>query len=204
MKNWMDERFEQSDEAFHFMFSAFGFTHRKTETGIPMSYHSAAVYKVLKDYGCDETTCIAGILHDVAEDTPYTIKDLRKRFGDKVADIVDEVSENKDLEWEPRKENAVQTIKKASNEAKMVECADKINNLETLYSSYEIEGDNVFSHFKRGRDKQAWYYTEMFKSIGENVDLKKCLPLASMLDRYQKALELAQKTMFQQKDNERD
>lgn len=108
---------------------------RKTDN-VLMIFHPFTVGMILKDADMSEDCVIAGILHDVVEDTKYTINIIKKEFGDNVAKIVEEVTEDKALPWEERKEKAINKIKTASFEGKMVECADKINNLETLYDLY--------------------------------------------------------------------
>ena len=137
---------------------------RKTDN-VLMIFHPFTVGMILKDADMSEDCVIAGILHDVVEDTKYTINNIKKEFGDNVAKIVEEVTEDKSLPWEERKEKAINKIKTASFEGKMVECADKINNLETLYDLYLEKGDEVWKSFNRPYEKQKWYYTEMYKAV---------------------------------------
>ena len=52
----------------------------------------------------------------------------------------------------------------------MVECADKINNLETLYDLIEEKGEEVWKSFNKPYTEQKWYYTEMYNAVIENVE----------------------------------
>ena len=66
---------------------------------------------MLKNANMSEDCVIAGILHDVVEDTKYTLNDIKKEYGDNVAKIVEEVTEDKSLPWEERKQKAMNKIK---------------------------------------------------------------------------------------------
>ena len=52
----------------------------------------------------------------------------------------------------------------------MVECADKINNLESLYDLLEEKGEDVWKSFNKPYQEQRWYYTEMYKAVIQNVE----------------------------------
>ena len=118
----------------------------------------------------NEETVIAGILHDVVEDTKYEIEDIENTFGEQVGKIVEEVTENKALEWKQRKIEAIEKVRNASYEGKMVECTDKINNLESLYDLLVEKGDEVWKSFNKPYSEQKWYYTEMYKATVENIE----------------------------------
>lgn len=62
------------------------------KTGEPYIVHPLAVQKILTDWGMDEDTIIAGILHDTVEDTNLTLEDIKKEFGESVAFLVDGVT----------------------------------------------------------------------------------------------------------------
>ena len=132
---------------------------RRKSDNVLMIFHPYTVGMILKNNDMCENAVIAGILHDIIEDTKYTYKDIQEIFGEEVAKIVYEVSENKSLEWEKRKKEAMDKIKNASFEGKMVECADKINNLETLSDLLDEKGKEVWKVFNRPYQKQKWYYT---------------------------------------------
>ena len=62
------------------------------KTGEPYIVHPMAVKKILEEWGMDEDTIIAGVLHDTVEDTSVTLDDIRKEFGESVAFLVDGVT----------------------------------------------------------------------------------------------------------------
>ena len=143
---------------------------RKTEN-IDMIFHPMTVGYILKDNNMTEECVIAGLLHDVIEYTKYTRDDVVTEFGIDVYKIIEEVSEDKKIKnWKERKKLAIEKIRQASFDGKMVECADKIHNLETLYDIYLNEGESVWNNFNSTKDDQKWYYTQMYEAVIEGID----------------------------------
>ena len=144
---------------------------RKSEPDKPMIMHPISVGNLLEDYGYDDEIIAAGYLHDVVEDTKYTIEDIQNEFGEKVANLVMGASEpNKTLSWEERKEHTIKETKTLPLANKLVICADKINNLEDMMLKFEKNGAKDFSTFKRGEEQQKWYFTNVYESIIYNED----------------------------------
>lgn len=144
---------------------------RKNEPDKPMVMHPLSVGMLLESYGYDDYVVAAGYLHDVVEDTNYTIEDIEENFGSRVASLVKGASEpDKSLSWEERKKHTIEETKTLPLENKLVICADKINNLEDLMIKFQKNGKRDFSAFKRGEDKQKWYYTNVYNSLIYNED----------------------------------
>ena len=158
---------------------------RKSEPDKPMIIHPISVGMLLEEYGYDEAVVAAGYLHDVVEDTKYTIEDIKKEFGDEVANLVMGASEpDKSLSWEERKAHTIEETKKLPLKNKLVICADKINNLEDLMLKFQKSGKRDFSAFKRGEEQQKWYYTSVYESLiyGEDENLPIFKRLKNVLD----------------------
>ena len=84
---------------------------RKNEKDKPMIMHPFMVADILKEYDFDDNVISAGYLHDVVEDTPYTIDDIKKEFGDDIADLVmGDTEPDKSLSWKERKQYTIDTI----------------------------------------------------------------------------------------------
>ena len=144
---------------------------RKSEPDKPMVMHPIGVGDLLESYGYDDNVVAAGYLHDVVEDTNFTIEDINKYFGSEIAFLVMGASEpDKSLSWEERKKHTIEETKRLPLRNKLVICADKINNLEDLYLKFEKTGIRDFSSFKRGEESQRWYYTEVYRSLIYNED----------------------------------
>ncbi len=158
---------------------------RKSEPDKPMIIHPISVAMLLEEYGFDESVVAAGYLHDVVEDTKYTIEDIKNEFGEDVANLVMDASElDKSLSWEERKKHTIEKTKALSLRNKLVICADKINNLEDLMIKFQKSGKRDFSAFKRGEEQQKWYYTSMYESLvfGEDENLPIFKRLKNVLD----------------------
>ena len=54
-------------------------------------------------------------------------------------------------------------------DGKLVECADKISNLESLYNLYQEEGKEVWKSFNKPKEEQKWYYTNMYQAVLMNT-----------------------------------
>lgn len=144
---------------------------RKNEPEKPMVIHPLNVGKILEDYGYDDDIVIAGFLHDVIEDTKYTYEDIENIFGKSIASLVMGASESdKSLSWEERKKETIEKTKKLPLKNKVIICADKIDNLEDLALKFQRTQERDFSLFKRGEEKQKWYYNEVYKSLIYNED----------------------------------
>ena len=174
---------------------------RKSEPDKPMIIHPISVGMLLEEYGCDEQVIAAGYLHDVVEDTKYTIDDIKNEFGNDIANLVMGASEpDKSLPWEERKQHTIEETKKLPLRNKLVICADKINNLEDLFLKFEKNDARDFSAFKRGEELQKWYYTSIYESLifGEDKDLPIFVRLKDILDKvfYQKEDLFLRDTIF--------
>ncbi|HCC06778.1 MAG TPA: phosphohydrolase [Clostridiales bacterium] len=162
--------FTKIEQAIYFATKAHEGQKRKTRF-VDYIAHSFSVGMILKDFGCRGEVVIAGVLHDVVEDTLYTIDDIAKMFGDEVARLVWNASESdKSLSWEERKQKTIEYIKTAPFEVKLIVCADKINNLDNSYEDHQILGEQVWNSFKRGKDEMEWYFKNVLASLKYNEE----------------------------------
>lgn len=173
------------DYAIYYATKAHKGQRRKIED-IDMIFHPFCVGMYLQRCGCDEDVVIAGILHDVVEDTPAEFGDIEREFGKKVRDYVYDASEpDKSLEWEARKQHTIEQIKDAPLGSKLIVACDKISNLEDLYECIEKYGEEkAYGALKRGKDKQRWYYTKVYESCINGVDAKH-----PIFERYKRILD---------------
>jgi (p)ppGpp synthase/HD superfamily hydrolase len=133
---------------------------------IPYIHHSVMVGFILQRAGFDEEVVAAGILHDVLEDTPTTQEELARRFGERVARLVDSVSEkDKTLSWERRKSDHIAQLRRAPKDSLAIATADKIHNINSICEALG-RGIAIWDVFKRGREQQVerfGQYLEMIK-----------------------------------------
>ncbi|MDR6999896.1 HD domain-containing protein [Neobacillus niacini] len=152
-------------------------------TDIPYFTHPVAVGMLLMKAGYFDEVVAAGILHDTIEDTDLTLEDIKREFGEKIAEIVAGCSEpDKSLSWEKRKEHTIEFLKTASKEIRAVACADKLHNIRSIRNEYEQMGDRVWERFNRGKEKQKWYYTNIVESLGYQGDLSLLEELRNEVD----------------------
>jgi (p)ppGpp synthase/HD superfamily hydrolase len=138
----------------------------RKNTDIPYITHPFTVGMMLMKAGYDDDIIAAGILHDTVEDTELTLKDIEREFGPRIASIVEGCSEpDKSLPWKERKEHTIEFLKTASEEIRVVACADKLHNIRSIIKDYEQQGDNVWNIFNAGKEHQAWYYTNIVDSL---------------------------------------
>jgi len=121
------------------------------------------VASLVLEAGGDEDLAIAALLHDVVEDCGGApmLKEVRRRFGKRVAEIVDgctDAYETPKPPWRERKEYYLGRLKKENADTRVVSAADKLNNIHSILADYRIVGESVWSRFNGGRDGTLWYY----------------------------------------------
>jgi GTP diphosphokinase / guanosine-3',5'-bis(diphosphate) 3'-diphosphatase len=123
--------------AAHFAAQRHATQKRKGEAGEPYINHLIEVAELVacSSNVLDTNLVMAAFLHDTVEDTGVTPQELERRFGDDVASLVMEVTDDKSLPKEMRKELQVKNAHKKSPRAQTLKLADKISNLRSLLSS---------------------------------------------------------------------
>jgi guanosine-3',5'-bis(diphosphate) 3'-pyrophosphohydrolase len=108
---------------------------RKGSDADPYINHPLHVASLLADEGAigDVDILVAALLHDTVEDTETTDADLRDSFGSNVADLVAEVTDDRSLSKEERKEAQVAHAPGLSRGAKLIKIADKTSNVRDMY-----------------------------------------------------------------------
>ncbi|MEO5663684.1 MAG: HD domain-containing protein, partial [Nocardioides sp.] len=98
--------------------------------------HPLAVTTILADIGMTEPTLVAALLHDTVEDTPYTLEELRKEFGDEVAILVDGVTKLDKVQYgdSAQAETIRKMIVAMSRDIRVlvIKLADRLHNMRTL------------------------------------------------------------------------
>jgi GTP diphosphokinase / guanosine-3',5'-bis(diphosphate) 3'-diphosphatase len=108
------------------------------KSGEPFVYHPLATADVLAELHLDPTTIAAALLHDVLEDTGVTKKELKERFGEDLAEIVDGVTKLKRLPSGNLEEAQAESLRKMivamSKDVRVIiiKLADRLHNMRTL------------------------------------------------------------------------
>lgn len=139
---------------------------RKSVKNLPYVSHLFSVAMIISEHTNDEDVIVAGLLHDILEDTDYLESDLISEFGERVHKLVDSVTEatkeqKETWTWKEEKENYLRKLKKGPKEASIIAAADKIHNLSTLVEN-QISSSRNHSDF-------VWYHREVFAIISEKL-----------------------------------
>lgn len=108
------------------------------KSGEPYIIHPVETAKILAQLGMDEQTIVAGLLHDVVEDTPYTEEQLTDEFGSEVALLVDGVTKLGNLVFETKEEAQAENMRKMflamSKDIRVliIKLSDRLHNMRTI------------------------------------------------------------------------
>lgn len=159
---------ERFVEAVRYANEAHGEQVRKG-TQIAYISHLLAVASIVLDDGGDEDEAIAALLHDAAEDQGGRprLEDIRQRFGEKVAHIVesctDSWKEPKDP-WGDRKREYVAHAATLDAPALRVSAADKVHNAYAILRDLRTQGESVWDRFKASSDDILAYYDGLIRA----------------------------------------
>ena len=149
--------------------------HRNQErkgTDTPYVTHLLAVTAIVGENGGTEDEVIAALLHDGPEDQggKERLKDIRARFGDEVAEIVDgctDTYEEPKPAWRPRKEAYVARMASAPASVRLVSSADKLHNAQTILADLRAVGEDLWDRFTGGKEGTLWYYRALVEAYAE-------------------------------------
>jgi (p)ppGpp synthase/HD superfamily hydrolase len=143
-------------------------------SGEPYLAHLLGVASIVLDYGGNEDEAIAALLHDAIEDQggPAARAEIHRRFGAVVAAIVEGCTDADTLPkppWRQRKEAFLERLHIASPSVRLVVAADKLNNLRALVREYRRHGENLWKHFRGGREGTLWYHRSIAEILQTGV-----------------------------------
>lgn len=136
-------------------------------SGVPYILHPTSVACILVQIGMDTESIVAALLHDVVEDTDVELDEIKKKFGETVAEIVDGVTKLSKITYSNREERQAENLRKMliamSNDIRViiVKLADRLHNLRTI---------DVMKPQKQ-RDK-ALEVMEVFAPIAHRLGMK--------------------------------
>jgi len=146
----------------------------RKSTNIAYISHLLGVSSLVLEAGGDEDMAIAALLHDGPEDQggQATLDEIRVRFGDRVAHIVegcsDSLSEDPEdkAPWKNRKVSYLNHLKDADDDTLTVSLADKLHNARAIATDLMITGPSTWDRFNASPPEILWYY-ESVLAIGK-------------------------------------
>jgi (p)ppGpp synthase/HD superfamily hydrolase len=159
------------EEAFKYALALHAHQTRKGGK-VPYLSHLLSVTALVLEDGGGEDEAIAALLHDAVEDQggKPTREEIRRRFGAKVARIVDGCTDTDEIPkppWRERKQNYIEYIRHAAPEVRRVSLADKLHNARTTLRDFRRYGNDVWDRFTGGKDGTLWYYRAMLNACSE-------------------------------------
>ena len=167
------------------------------ESGEPYISHPLEVAYILADLELDIETLVSALLHDVVEDTEYTIADIEREFGETVAVIVDGVTKLGKIQYTTAEEQQVENLRKMflamAKDVRviLIKLADRLHNMRTIKAKSEdkqrqkarvtLEVYAALAH-RLGMSKIKWELEDLslkhidpiaYKEITDSINLKK-------------------------------
>lgn len=147
----------------------------------PYIVHPIEVGEIVSQLTEDEEIISAAILHDTIEDCDgITEAVLKEEFGERVAFMVAQESEDKSKSWEERKGATIRHLRTAPREVQIIGLADKLSNMRDINRDYPIAGEELWKRFRmQSKAAIGWYYKgvrDSLKSVfqGEPVFQEYC------------------------------
>jgi len=162
---------------------------------VPYLAHLMGAASIALEYGANEDEAIAALLHDAIEDQggPPTGREIRRRFGDAVADIVEgctDADTTPKPPWRKRKEAYIAHLPTASPSVQLVSAADKLYNAWSILKDYRALGESVWQRFKGGgKEGTLWYYRSLVTAFRQAQSNPKLTLLVDEFDRVVTKLE---------------
>ena len=176
------------DRAIVFAVKAHHNTERRGK-GFPYIVHPMEAVEIVSTITSDQELLAAAALHDTIEDTDVTVEDIRREFGDRIADLVHAESDrftegvSEEDSWHERKQAAIERLAAAPHDAKIVAMGDKLSNMRAIWRDYQSKGDELWKIFHvTDKASHEWHYRGLAVSLSELSDTFAYKELVRLID----------------------
>ena len=165
-------------EVLNFAFELHSKQFRKG-TKIPYFFHLSSVSNCVIENGGNTDEAIAALLHDVEDQGgEKTLKLIKKKFGNKVAKIVEDCTDTKAVPkppWFERKKQYISDLKKKNQSSLLVSICDKTHNASCIINDYYRVGKKIWNRFSVNKKLVFWYYESLGQCYNKNLKGHKIL-----------------------------
>ncbi|MBR3717882.1 MAG: bifunctional (p)ppGpp synthetase/guanosine-3',5'-bis(diphosphate) 3'-pyrophosphohydrolase [Bacteroidaceae bacterium] len=163
------------DRAICFAVQAHAGLERKGK-GFPYIVHPMEAMAIVATMTSDQELLAAAALHDTVEDTDVTVAELQELFGERVALLVAHESDvplegDASDTWHDRKTFAINLLKGAERDVKVVAMGDKLSNMRAIARDYAAIGDEIWNLFNvKDKAEHAWHYHGLADALSDLSD----------------------------------
>ncbi len=137
---------------------------RISDGQLPYVTHLFSVALLVAEDGAHDDVVTAALLHDTLEDTETTRAEIVSEFNERVAELVESVTEVKEgLDWRDYKQNYLALMGRIDEEALLIAIADKVDNVESRIEEYQRDGADFLRRWKRPMADYLWFYGEALR-----------------------------------------
>ena len=159
------------DRAAKFAIDAHAGTERRGKSS-PYIIHCMEAASIVATITNDPELLAAAVLHDTIEDTDVTAEDIRREFGDRVAELVigesdPEVPGQHEPEtWQARKQFVIDRLAKEDISGKIVALGDKLSNMRAIARDFDEQGDELWQIFHAPDPRlHEWHYRGLAEAL---------------------------------------
>jgi len=157
-------------------------------TDVPYIVHPMEACAIAATLTGDPEVLAAAVLHDVLEDAGVAEPELRRRFGERVAALVQAESERKEADaagsWRRRKQHTLDRLRGASPDELILTLSDKLSNLRAIRRDFDALGDALWKRFNQpDKGMHAWYYRSIRDALAPLEDTAAFREYSALVDR---------------------
>lgn len=146
--------------------------HVRKGTDIPYISHVFGVMHLVSEVIDDEDVLIAALFHDILEDVEeeYSAAQMEADFGPRVVELVGGVTKDASLaDWQARSDAYLDHLRRADDGSVLISAADKLHNLLSILADYHDIGDDLWTRFNSGKERQQWWYRAVSDVASERL-----------------------------------